>query len=135
VADFRARDGVLTAGTFVVDTDVVTADGRGQIDLGSEALDLTLQGHPKKLRILHLNAPVTVGGHLDGPKFGVKPGAAPLQAAGAAALGVALGPVAAILPFVDAGLNHNADCVGLVSQAQARGAPVKPSATTPAKGR
>jgi uncharacterized protein involved in outer membrane biogenesis len=131
VADFRARDGVFTAGTFVVDTDVVTAEGKGRVNLGTEALDLTLQGHPKKLRILHLYAPVAVGGHLNSPKFGVKPGAIPLQAAGAVALGAMLGPVAAILPFVDPGLTKNADCTGLVSQAQHEGAPVKPSATTP----
>lgn len=132
VADFHATHGVLRASTFVVDTDVVTAVGQGDIDLGTEALNLTLQGHPKKFRIFHLRAPVTVTGHLKSPKFGVKPGSIPLQAGGAIALGVALGPLAAILPFVDAGLAKDADCVGLVSQAQGQGAPVKISATTPA---
>ena len=37
-------------------------------------------------------------------------------------------PVAAILPFVDAGLTKNADCAGLTAQAQAQGAPVKAAA-------
>ncbi len=135
VADFQATHGVLQARTFVVDTDVVAAVGQGQIDLGSETLNLTLLGHPKKFRILHLNAPVSVTGPLKSPKFGVKPGAIAVQAAGAVGLGVILGPVAAVLPFVDAGLAKNADCVSLVGQAQQRGAPVKPSATTPAKAR
>ena len=135
VADFQAVHGVLRARTFVVDTDVVTAVGRGDIDLGTEALDLTLQGHPKKLRLFHLSAPVTVTGHFRDPKFGLKPGAAPLQAVGAVALGAVLGPVAAILPFVDAGLTHDANCVSLVNQARTLGAPVKPSATTPNKKR
>jgi uncharacterized protein involved in outer membrane biogenesis len=131
VADFQAQNGKLTARSFVVDTDVVVAQGQGQVDLGTEALDLTLRGHPKKFRILHLNAPVTVGGRLSGPKFGVKAGNIPIQAVGAIALGAVLGPAAAVLPFVDAGLTHNADCVSLVTQAQHQGAPVKPSATTP----
>lgn len=137
VADFRAVNGTLHAGTFVVDTDVVTAVGAGDINLGTEALDLTLQGHPKKFRLFHLHAPVAVTGHLKSPKFGLKPGQAPVQALGAVALGVALGPAAAILPFVDLGLNHNTDCVALVQGAQRRGAPVKPSQTTatPSKGR
>jgi len=132
VADFQASHGVLRARTFVVDSDLVTAVGQGDIDLGTEALNLTLQGHPKKFRILHLNAPVTVTGHLKSPKFGVKAGSIPVQAAGAVALGVVLGPFAAVLPFVDAGLAKNADCVGLVGHAQQQGAPVKTSATTAA---
>jgi hypothetical protein len=135
VADFHAAHGVLQARTFVVDTDVVTAMGQGNIDLRTEALDLTLQGHPKKFRLFHLNAPVTVTGHLKDPKFGLKPGKAPLQALGAVALGAALGPIAAVLPFIDAGLTHDANCVALVSQAQQQGAPVKASATTPNKTR
>ena len=130
VADFHAVHGVLRAQTFVVDSDVVAATGQGDIDLGTEALNLTLQGHPKKFRILHLNAPVTVTGHLNSPKFGVRAGRIPIQVAGAIALGAVLGPIAAVLPFVDAGLAHDADCVSLVSQAQRQGAPVKPSATT-----
>ncbi len=133
VADFHAVHGVLQAKTFVVDTDVVTAFGKGDINLADESLNLRIQGHPKKLRLFHLNAPVAVTGHLNGPKFGLKPGGAPLQLAGAAALGVALGPLAAVLPFVDIGLNHDADCTALVSQAQQQGAPVSPKATTPTK--
>lgn len=133
VGDFQATHGVLRARTLVIDSDVVTALGQGDIDLETESLNLTLQGRPKKLRLLHLNAPVTVTGHLKSPKFGVKAGNIPLQAAGAVALGAALGPFAAILPFVDAGLAHDADCVGLVRSAQQLGAPVKASATTPAK--
>ena len=133
VADFHAAHGVLQSRTFVVDTDVVTAFGQGDINLGTEVLDLTLQGRPKKLRLFHLNAPVTMTGHLKSPRFGVKAGKIPLQAVGAVALGVALGPLAAALPFVDAGLHKDADCLSLVSQAQQQGAPVKPSATTPAR--
>jgi AsmA family protein len=133
VADFHATHGVLQAHTFVVDTDVVAAFGQGDINLGDESLNLTIRGHPKKLRLFHLNAPIAMTGHLKSPKFGVKPSGAAIQLAGAAALGVALGPVAAVLPFVDVGLNHDADCVSLVSQAQQKGAPVSPASTTPTK--
>jgi hypothetical protein len=132
VADFHAVHGTLHAGTLVVDTDVVTAVGDGNINLGTEALDLTIQGHPKKFRLFHLHAPVTVTGHLKSPQFGLKPGQVPVQALGAVALGVVLGPAAAVLPFVDPGLNHDADCVALVRGAQQQGAPVKPSQTTTA---
>jgi uncharacterized protein involved in outer membrane biogenesis len=130
VADFQAVHGVLRARTLVVDTDVVQSVGQGTINLGTEALDLTLLGKPKELRLFHLAAPVSVTGHLNSPRFGVKAGAAPLQVAGSVALGAVLGPIAAILPFIDPGLANDADCVGLVGEAQKKGAPVKTSATT-----
>jgi hypothetical protein len=124
VADFRAAGGVLSARTLVLDTDPVLATGKGTIDLRTEAVDLTLQGRPKKFQLIRLNAPITITGRLRSPHIGVKPGAAPAQAAVAVALGVVLGPLAAILPFVDPGLAKNADCAGLTAQAQAKGAPV-----------
>ena len=132
MADFRATNGVLHAQNFIVDTDVVRSEGKGNIALGPETMDLELTGKPKQFRLFHLSAPITVTGHLKSPKFGVKPGAVPLQAVGAVALGVALGPLAAILPFVDPGLAKDANCVGLVSNAQAKGAPVRASSTTTA---
>ncbi|HVW74063.1 MAG TPA: AsmA family protein, partial [Rhizomicrobium sp.] len=46
VAQFGAKDGVLTAQGFVLDTDPVRVDGRGAINLRDETLDLTLQGKP-----------------------------------------------------------------------------------------
>jgi hypothetical protein len=67
---------------------------------------------------------------LKSPKFGLKPGATPIQAAGAVALGAALGPFAAVPPFIDPGLAKNADCVALVAAAERQGAPVRASATT-----
>ena len=130
VANFHATNGMLTATTFVVDTDVVRAEGQGTIDLNTEAMDLTLNGKPKQFRLFHLAAPVSVGGHIKSPKFGLKPGNAPLQIAGSVALGVVLTPAAAILPFIDPGLTKDADCVALVTSAEQKGAPVKPSATT-----
>ena len=133
VADFRAVNGVLQARNLVMDTDPVVAAGGGNIDLNTEALNLTLQGHPKSFQLLHISAPITIPGHLVSPKFGIKPGAAPAQAGAAIALGALLGPVAVILPFIDVGLSKDADCAALMREGEQKGAPVKPSMTTPAK--
>ncbi len=128
VADFQARNGVLTASHLVLDTDPVLATGKGTVDMRSETINLVLQGHPKKFQLIHLNAPITVSGKIRSPKIGVKAGAVAGQVVAAVALGAFLSPVAAILPFVDAGLTKNADCAGLTAQAQAMGAPVKAAA-------
>jgi hypothetical protein len=51
----------------------------------------------------------------------------------ATALAAAVNPLLVILPFVEAGQAHDADCTGLVTTAKGDGVPVKVSATTPAK--
>jgi uncharacterized protein involved in outer membrane biogenesis len=131
VADFHADRGVLTARELVFDSDAVLVKGAGTIDLRDEMLDLTLKGQPKSFRLVRLNAPITVTGPLSGPKFGVQAGGAATQVGTAVALGVFLTPAAALLPFVDPGLAHDADCVGAIEHAQGQGVPVKASATTP----
>jgi uncharacterized protein involved in outer membrane biogenesis len=133
VADFRADHGVLRAQTLLLDADEVQARGQGQVDLANETLNLSLQGQPKKIRLIRLMAPITLTGSLTSPKVGVKAGKAALQAGAGVALAIVATPLAALLPFVDPGLAKNADCVGLASAANAKGAPVRPSQATPAK--
>ena len=125
IADFSASNGVLTARNVVLDTDRVQAHGKGDINLGDETLNLSLSGEPKKFRIGRIMAPITLTGQLRSPKIGVNAGKAAGQAAAAVGLGVVLGPVAAILPFIDPGLAKNADCASLLTQARDTGAPVK----------
>jgi len=132
VADFEAKNGILHAKTVVLDTSVTLATGEGTIDLRNERLDLRLQGAPKKARIRAI-APITVKGSLSSPSIGVDPAATVVQTGIAAALGVLLTPLAAVLPFVDPGLEKNADCRALMQEARkSGGANVAPERLTPA---
>jgi uncharacterized protein involved in outer membrane biogenesis len=124
VADFRATDGVLHAQSIVLDTGVVIATGSGEVNLRDETLNLTLSGKPKKFRLIHIGAPITLKGSLSAPKAGVDIVKAAPQLAAATALGALVAPLAVILPFVGPGLAKDADCAALVGQAEARGAPV-----------
>ena len=125
VADFQAHDGVLTARRILMDTGVVLVSGDGDIDMRQEAVDLRLVGKPKKFRIIHLGAPITIKGSFVSPKVGVDVVKVAPQALLAVAVGVFAAPVAAILPFVSTGLAKDADCTALVAAANDRGAPVK----------
>ena len=125
VADFQARNGVLTAQQIVVDTGVVLVSGSGDIDLRQETVNLRLVGSPKKFRLVRLRAPITIKGRLVGAKIGVNAGKVAPQVVLSVAAGVFAAPLAAILPFVSPGLAQDADCAALVSAATARGAPVK----------
>ncbi len=127
IASFEAKNGVLHARRFVIDTDVVRARGEGVIDLKDEALNLELKGEPKKIELLRLIAPITIDGHLAKPRIGIEPGQAAVQGGIAAALATFAAPLAAILPFVNPGLAKDANCAALLTDAKARGAPVKQS--------
>jgi uncharacterized protein involved in outer membrane biogenesis len=120
VASFDAQDGRLTAQTLMIDTDPVVIAGEGTIDLGSETLDLRLQGRPKHPR-LRVRAPLLVRGTLGHPSFSIDPEKPAAQAGGAIALGMLLTPVAAMLAFVDPGLAKDADCAALLAQARSGG--------------
>jgi len=125
VADFQARDGILGLNRAVLDTGVVSVAGSGDVDLRTEALNLRLQGKPKKFELLRIKAPITVKGTLVQPKVGVDIVKAAPQAILATAVGVFAAPLAAILPFVNPGLAKNADCAALTAEAKEEGAPVK----------
>ena len=118
VASFKASDGNLKASTFVIDTTNVLVTGQGDINLKDETLDLSLQGKPKKARMLRLRTPITLRGTLLQPKIGVNPGKLAAQTGGAVALGALLTPVAALLAFVDGGLAKDANCSALIADAK-----------------
>lgn len=125
VAHFQAVNGVFRADRIVFDTKPVLVTGSGAITMNDERLDLKVQGHPKKFQVVRVIMPVTAEGSLLHPKLGVQPGKAAAQGGAAAALGVFLTPLAAILPFIDPGLAKDANCAGLIAEAGRQGAPVK----------
>jgi hypothetical protein len=131
VAQFQSLKGTLVARSLVFDTQDVLITGKGEIDLGSEKLDLSLNGQPKKLRLTRVRAPITVQGTLLHPSIGLKPGNAVGQGAAAVALGTLLTPVAAVLAFIDPGLAKDANCSALLNEAHQQGAPLKTASAEP----
>lgn len=111
VASFRAHEGTLTAQSLVIDTDSVLITGDGTIRLDTEALDLTLRGRPKSLRLLRVRSPMLVRGTLTHPSAGIQAGGS--------------------LVFVDPGQAQDADCAGLLAAARAQeSAPGAPAPAT-----
>jgi AsmA family protein len=127
VAHFTAKDGVMNSERFIFDTDPVRVDGHGAINLKDETVDLTLAGKPKSFQLLRVRAPIVVKGPWAHPGLGIDPKPALTQGGIGVALAV-VNPFAAILAFIDPGLNKDANCAGLLTTAKAQGAPVKASA-------
>ena len=118
VAEFGVANGVATARTGVIDTDVVLAKITGTINLGTEMLDLTIDGESKKPRLLRLWTPIRVRGPLTAPAVGVDAGSVVAQAGITGLLAAVVAPVAAVLGFVEPGLTGDADCGRLIAGAR-----------------
>lgn len=117
IVDFQAQQGMLDSKSVFIDTTNVLITGRGDIDLKDEKLNLTLQGDPKKIRLLRLRSPITLHGTLLHPAVGVKVDRLIAQTGIAVALGTLLTPAAAALALIDPGLAKNKDCSAVLAQA------------------
>lgn len=115
VASFQAREGILTAQQLVLDTEDVLVTGEGRIRMDTEALELRIAGHPKRVRLVRVRSPLMVQGTLKHPTIGIQGRNSAGQAAGAVALGLVLTPLASMLAFVDPGLTKDADCATLLA--------------------
>ena len=118
VASFDVRDGVGTATTFIIDTDVVLAQGEGTLNLRNERLDIRIDGESKKPRLLRVWSPVTISGPIRSPSVGVDEAAIAGQVGLIAAIGALVAPVAGVLGLIEPGLAEDANCGALISQAR-----------------
>ncbi|HEY6458279.1 MAG TPA: AsmA family protein [Steroidobacteraceae bacterium] len=115
LARFDVAQGTAQAQSIVLDTQNVLITGTGNINLGTERLDLTIKGQPKKFHLVRVRAPIDIKGLLTKPSFQPDKGQLLKQGGVAAALGTLLTPVAAIVAFIDPGLAKDQDCTQLLS--------------------
>ncbi|HTE42338.1 MAG TPA: AsmA family protein [Steroidobacteraceae bacterium] len=132
VAAMNVHDGKADLEQFVFDTKTVLIKGDGDINLASEKLDLEIEGHPKKIRLLRLRAPVKINGSLRDPDVGIDVAETAKQAGIAGALGALIAPITAALAFIDPGLAKDADCAALLAEAEKEVPNAKVSAVAPA---
>lgn len=121
IADFSIHNGVMQAQNIVFDTGVVLVNGSGHVNLNDESMKFTFKGKPKQFRLVRINAPIIIGGHLTAPTFGIDAGPAVVQGGLGALLSTVSAPLAAI-PFIAGGSQKGADCGALMAEAQSKGA-------------
>ena len=125
VADFKLQRGVMTAQTLLLDTEVSTLVGSGNINLAQETLDLTLVPHTRNTSIVALRGPIHLRGSLAAPVATLDKPAIVARSAGALVLGL-LNPLLALIPLVEAGPGLDSECARLLARGRA-GAAVKPA--------
>jgi uncharacterized protein involved in outer membrane biogenesis len=115
-ADLDARDGVWRPKAFLFDTDDMTVNVDGSINLASERLDLTLHPHSKGVRVLSLRSPLYLRGTLKHPDAGVEKGPLLARGAGAAVLGTVAAPFAALAALIAPSHESENRCAPLIAQ-------------------
>jgi hypothetical protein len=129
VAQFDIKDGTMHAQNVVFDTTNVKITGKGDVKLGPEDLDLEIKGEPKKLRLGRLRTPIQIEGRIMKPKIGLDTGKTLKQGAIATAIGAVVAPLAAVIAFVDPGLEKDENCAALLSSVPPTKTAAKPSDT------
>jgi uncharacterized protein involved in outer membrane biogenesis len=115
VASFRVNSGIARVQRMNFDTETMRIRGEGSVNLRNETFNLDITGRPKQPRLIRVAAPITLEGHLRSPRVGVDLGSAAGQTGIAALLASLVAPIAAVLPFVDTGLAHDANCAELLA--------------------
>ncbi len=114
VASLRAHDGTLVARQLTIDTDRMLISGGGSIQLGTEALDLRIEGEPKGVRLLRLSGPLSIHGTLRRPALEI---AKPERK----------------VELLDPGHGKDVDCATLTAEAGAGRPPVGAGGATPSE--
>jgi AsmA protein len=127
VADFSVRQGNMHANALVFDTSVTTLNGKGDISLAQERLDLQFDQDTKNTSPLALRSPIHIRGSFARPEVGVDKTRLAARAIGAVALGL-VNPFLALIPLIDAGPGADSDCAVLAREARAPAARALPRA-------
>lgn len=104
-----ARNGIVRTDLGVIDNADSTLLLAGELNLKDETLALVVTSKPKDFSPLSLRTPITVRGTLAQPRIGVDGGKLLGKVGVAAALGAALGPIAALIPLIDVGRKEAGD--------------------------
>jgi uncharacterized protein involved in outer membrane biogenesis len=118
VTDFMVDDGVMHANTFVVDTEDAQIYVKGDINLASEHLGLTIYPNSEGVRLISLRSPLHVKGTFKKPDVSVDKGSLAVKAGSALALGVLAPAVAALIPLVNVGPGEDSECGSLLARAK-----------------
>lgn len=115
-AAFDVKKGLMTSRAIVLDTTDTVINGRGQVSLSNETLDIILEPAPKDQSILSLRSPLRIGGTFAAPS--ASPDKTALAGrAGIALLLAAVNPLLALAATIETGPGEDADCQAVLAKA------------------
>jgi len=69
IGRFGLKNGVATATTLLLDTPDIQMVGTGSINLRNDTIDIDVQPHPKRHKLIELGTPFSITGSLSDPKY------------------------------------------------------------------
>lgn len=105
----------------MLDTEEANVTGKGSVNFRNETIDYQIKTEPKHFSIGSLPAPIDIRGRLKSPSIMPDPATVGVRGGIAAALGVLLTPLAALLPTIQLGLGEDNDCGKLITEAARSG--------------
>ena len=121
IGGFDVKGGVMTADTFVIDSNETAIRVDGEVSLRDETLDLKATPNAKHPSLVSLRTPLHLQGPLRKPK--VRPEAGPLAKKGLLALGLgAINPALAVFALYEPKRGEDQPCAQLIAEAKAKGA-------------
>lgn len=118
VADFDVDGGVLDSNALVLDTDSLLLTGDGRISLPDEAVNITLTPRARGINPLSFSAPLIVSGSFRDVRIAPQVTGLGAQAGKTFALGLLLGPMAALAPVIEEKLVGDSNCAALLKDAR-----------------
>lgn len=125
VGDFDVKAGQMKSNVFVFDTTASNIHGEAAINLKDETINARIEAQPKEASV-SAHTSILITGRLKSPAIGPDPAELGGRGVAAAALSF-LGPVAALIPFIDLGLGEDSDCRDLIQQARSHSGTNPPS--------
>lgn len=110
MGDFTVHDGIMTTQNLVIDTSDNTLQGKGDISLKDESLQLQFTSRSKRFSLVSLRGPILVTGTLRNPAIRPDYKRVGLRAAAAAVIGVVAAPVAALVATAQSGRKQDVPC-------------------------
>ena len=132
VSRFDVKQGIATSKALLFDTDKMTVNGGGTIDLKTERLDMSIEPQPKENSLVSLAVPLQVSGTLASPRVAPTSAAVAKRVAGLAIGG--LTPLGIIGALSSKGSSNENPCVAALNKAAAQPAAGTATPATNAKG-
>lgn len=110
IANFTVKNGVAESHDVQLQTRIAYLDITGNVNLGTETLELTVHPHTLAPRFFSLRSPINIQGSFLHPRVKVQEGPLLLRAGAAAALAVLAPPALALLPLTTLGSEKPQPC-------------------------
>jgi len=114
-ADLKSRNGQVAVKSFVVDITGTRFTADGSINLDAESVNILIVPHPEDFSLFAAPTPLHITGTFNNLEFSLSAPELAEKTASAVVLGLVATPLAAIIPFIEAGTGKDSACTKILN--------------------